>query len=80
MSAKFKNWIKDIQINNTVGAGWRVGLDGCDVFDDLNEYKVKTRRTLAIAENLKTKEDAKQIAIKWLEDQLEIVKALQTND
>ncbi|MBG6882046.1 hypothetical protein I5J06_00470 [Pseudomonas aeruginosa] len=70
----FKNWIEDVDIGKC-GNGYFVRIDGCDIFESINQYGCKARRSLSIAERLGSKEEAKASAIEWLEKQLAKVKA-----
>ncbi len=71
---EFKNWIEDVSVG-MCGNGYFVRIDGCDIFDSINQYGCKGRRSLSIAERLGSKEEAKAVAIQWLEKQLANVKA-----
>lgn len=62
----FKDWVSNVHVTNTLGRGWCVRIDGCNVFDEINQYGVKPRITFAIASDLKSQEEAKQFAINWL--------------
>jgi hypothetical protein len=66
----FKDWCQDAEITNTIGKGWCVRIYGSDVFDDINQYGVKTRRTLSIASGFGSEEEAKQALREWLQRQL----------
>lgn len=66
----FKDWTSDVYVSSTCGRGWCVRIDGCDVFDEINKYQVKTRRTFSIASDLKSEEEAKEFAVEWLKAQL----------
>lgn len=68
--SKFVDWIQPLAISNTLGNGWCVRIDGSDVFDDINQYGVKTRRSLQVASGLKSKGEARTAAIEWLNAQL----------
>lgn len=72
---KHNNWIQDISVNNTVGVGWCVRIDGTNVFDDLNQYGTKGRKSLQIAAEHPNKESATKAAIEWLEGQLKKLRA-----
>lgn len=65
----FKDWISNVHVTNTLGRGWCVRIDGCNVFDEINQYGVKPRITFAIASDLESQEEAKQFAINWLRGQ-----------
>lgn len=70
MHDDFEDWCGNVEIENTLGVGWCVRIDGSDIFDHVNTYKVKTRRTLQIASGLKSEEAAKAEAVRWLNNQL----------
>ena len=68
----FKDWISNVHVTNTLGRGWCVRIDGCNVFGEINQYGVKPRITFAIASDLKSQEEAKQFAINWLRGQSDL--------
>jgi len=69
MSANFKNWCNKPEVVCT-GEGWGVRINGCDVFDSLNEHGVKTLRSFDIASGLETKDQAEASLKEWLTSQL----------
>ena len=68
MSKEYE-WLEDIQITDTMGSGWCVRLSGSCIFDDVNRWDCKGRRTLQIAKGLPTKESATNSALHWLNEQ-----------
>ena len=68
--SKFTDWIGDVEVADTIGNGWCVRIDGCDVFDVVNNHGVKARRTFSIESNIKSEKLAQQHRISWLKDQL----------
>jgi len=70
---KFKDWVENVSLSQTVSGDWQVRLDGCNVFDDLNQYGVKPRVTFAIKKGFDSKEEARLAAIKWLSDQIDLL-------
>lgn len=65
----FKNWVDKPRIVQT-SSGWSVRIEGCDVFDVVNQYGVKPRRAFDVVSGLKTEQDAKDFLMGWLRDQL----------
>jgi hypothetical protein len=47
-----------------------VRIDGCDIFDDINDYGVKPRRSFSITSDLESKQDAESAAFYWISSQL----------
>lgn len=66
--AEFKDWIGDVDIGMR-GNGWFVRINGCNVFDTVNEYGCKGLKTFSIAERLASKEQAEQAALAWISKQ-----------
>ncbi len=70
MSGTFENWCHKPKVTNTMGRGWCVRIDGCDVFDIINGHGVKKRRAFNIASDLESKEEAQQVLRAWLTSSL----------
>ncbi|AUR82735.1 hypothetical protein NVP1271B_37 [Vibrio phage 1.271.B._10N.286.54.B4] len=73
----FKDWVSDVEIAETLGNGWCVRIEGSDVFDDINRYGVKTRRTFSIAKGLTSEKEARGVARNWLESQISRLEATE---
>lgn len=65
-----KDWCEKPRVTGTMGNGWCVRIDGTDVFDSINQYGCKTRRSLDIVKGLGSKEEADAYLAQWLRDQL----------
>lgn len=73
MSERFEDWIGDIEII-TCGRGIEVRVGGSDLHDPVGRYGTKPLRELIIGEGFESPEEARNAAIKWLNDQLEKIK------
>ena len=65
-----KDWCEKPRVAGTLGNGWCVRIDGTDVFDSVNQYGCKTRRSFDIVKGLGSKEEADAYLAQWLKDQL----------
>lgn len=63
------DWIEGVQVTDTVGRGWCVRIDGTDIFEDVNRYGCKGRRSFQIAAGLPSKQEAERAAVEWLDRQ-----------
>ncbi|EFF76118.1 hypothetical protein [Achromobacter piechaudii] len=63
------DWIEGVRVTDTVGRGWCVRIDGTDIFEDVNRYGCKGRRSFQIASGLPNKQDAERVAAEWLDHQ-----------
>jgi len=63
------DWIEGVQVTDTVGRGWCVRIDGTDIYDDVNRYGCKGRRSFQIAAGLPSKQEAERAAVEWLDHQ-----------
>ncbi len=73
--SEFKDWVKNVEVV-TCGRGIEVRLDGSCLYDELNKYGQKARHSFVIGMDFASKEDAKNYAIAWLEEQISRLKAL----
>lgn len=64
------DWIEGVRVTDTVGRGWCVRIDGTDIFEDVNRYGCKGRRSFQIAAGLTSKQEAERAAEEWLTSQL----------
>ncbi len=63
------DWIEGVCVTDTVGRGWCVRIDGTDIFEDVNRYGCKGRRSFQIAADLPSKQEAERAAVEWLDRQ-----------
>ena len=66
---KFEDWCGKPEIIST-GNGWRVRINGCDVFDRINEFGCKQHRSFDIAQKLGSREEAISVLRLWLLESL----------
>lgn len=69
--SEFKDWCGKAEIIRTGDGSWRVRINGCDVFDWINEFGCKQHRSFDIAQKLATREEAVEILRDWLQSQLD---------
>lgn len=69
--SEFKDWCGPAEIIRTVDALWRIRINGCDVFDSINEFGCKPHRSFDIAQKLATRDEAVAILREWLQSQLD---------
>ncbi|MFU1938857.1 hypothetical protein ACLQ8Z_03415 [Bordetella hinzii] len=63
------DWIEGVRVTDTVGRGWCVRIDGTDIFEDVNRYGCKGRKSFQIASDLPSKHEAERAAVEWLDRQ-----------
>jgi len=64
-----KDWCGVPEVVMT-GNGWCVRINGCDVFDPINQHGCKGLRSFDIVKGLDSKEAAEAFRIQWLREQL----------
>jgi len=74
------DWISGVCVTDTVGSGWCVRIDGTDIFEDVNRFGCKGRRSFQIAKGLASKQLAQRAAVEWLTGQLSALAAPAAGD
>lgn len=74
------DWLSGVNITDTVGSGWCARIDGTDIFDDVNRYGCKGRRSFQIAKGKASKQEATQSALEWLDRQRAALSKPETRD
>jgi hypothetical protein len=67
--SEYKDWCEVPKVVMT-GHGWCVRINGCDVFDPINQHGCKGLRSFDIVKGLDSKEAAEAFRIQWLREQL----------
>lgn len=65
----YEDWCEVPKVVMT-GNGWCVRINGCDVFDPINQHGCKGLRSFDIVKGLDSKEEAEAFRIQWLREQL----------
>lgn len=63
------DWIEGVRVTDTLGRGWCVRIDGTDIFEDVNRYGCKGRKSFQIASGLASKQEAERAALEWIDRQ-----------
>ncbi len=67
--SEFEDWCQKPEVVMT-GRGWGIRINGCDVFDPINQHGCKGLRSFDVVKGLTSKEEAEAFRVDWLIQQL----------